>query len=151
MSQLETVMRTLEAQDAREREAGLPSAQRMRALVPEAGRFIHIVIRAMRARRILEIGTSYGYSTLWLASAAQAHGGRVETLELDAGRVAAAHEHFARAGLSDVITQRQGDARQLIPTLGDDYDFIGVVTGHPPSLEAAESVVATRLPVAAGI
>ena len=126
MSNIETVMRALEAQDASEREAGLPSAQRMRALVPEAGRFIHIVIRAMRARRILEIGTSYGYSTLWLASAAQAHGGRVETLELDAARVAAAREYFARAGLSDVITQHQGDARQIIPTLGDDFDFIFV-------------------------
>src|SRR5207302_7659908 len=109
---------------AREREAGLPSAQRRRALVLEAGRFIHIVIRAIRAKRILESGTSYGYSTLWLASAAQAHGGRVETLELDANRVATAREHFAGAGLSAVITQHQGDARQLIPALGDDYDFI---------------------------
>lgn len=116
-------MRELEARDAREREAGLPSSQRMRALVPEAGQFIHIVIRACHYRRILEIGTSYGYSTLWLASAAQAVGGHVDTIELSAERVAGAREHFARAGLSTVITQHHGDARQLVEELGE-YDFI---------------------------
>ncbi len=117
-------MRELEARDAREREARLPPAQRMRALVPEAGQFIAIVIRAMRAQKILEIGTSYGYSTLWLASAAQAHGGHVDTIEIDADRFAAAKENFQRAGLSDAITQHHGDAKQIVKPLGDDYDFI---------------------------
>ena len=93
-------MRELEARDQAERDAGLPSAQRMRALVPEAGRFISMFIRACNFRRILEIGTSYGYSTLWLASAAQATGGHVETLELSPERFNAAHANLERAGLS---------------------------------------------------
>ena len=124
MSELQALMRELEARDAREREAGLPSSQRMRALVPEAGQFIAIVIRAMRAMRILEIGTSYGYSGLWLGSAAQAHEGHVDTIELNAERYTAAGEHFRRAGLGDTIRQYQGDAHQVLATLGSDYDFI---------------------------
>jgi predicted O-methyltransferase YrrM len=118
------VMRELEARDSAEREAGLPSAQRMRALVPEAGKFIELIIRACGMRRVLEIGTSSGYSTLWLASAAQALGGHVDTLELSPERVAAAREHFRRAGLSAVITQQQGDAKQLLAQMAGPYDFI---------------------------
>src|SRR5437870_1553623 len=110
-------MRELEARDSAEREAGLPSSQRMRALVPEAGRFINMLIRACGHKRLLEIGTSYGYSTLWLATAAQANGGTVETLELAPERFEASREMFARAELGGVIQQRLGDAKQLIPAL----------------------------------
>ncbi len=117
-------MSELEARDSRERELGLPSAERMRALVPEAGRFIHIIIRACQYQRILEIGTSYGYSTLWLASAAQAAGGRVDTIELAPERVAAAGEHFRRTGLGDVIEQHQGDARDVLKKLDGPFDFV---------------------------
>jgi predicted O-methyltransferase YrrM len=124
VSNLQEVMRELEARDCAERAAGLPSAQRMRALVPEAGQFISIIIRAGGMRRILEIGTSHGYSTLWLASAAQAIGGHVDTLELSPERFAAAREHFQRAGLSDAITQQQGDAKQLLLNMEGPYEFI---------------------------
>jgi len=124
LSNLQELKRELEARDSAERDAGLPPAQRMRALAPEAGRFIEIVLRAGGMRRVLEIGTSYGYSSLWLAAAAQAVGGHVDTLELSPERAAAAGEHFRRAGLSDVITQHKGDAMQLLPQLPGPYDFI---------------------------
>ena len=124
MSNLQEMKRELEAQDSAERDAGLPPAQRMRALAPEAGKFIEIVLRAGSMRRVLEIGTSSGYSTLWLASAAQAVGGRVDTLERSPERAAAAGEYFSRAGLSAVITQHQGDAKHLLPQLPGPYDFI---------------------------
>lgn len=124
MSQLQSLKRELEARDGAEREAGLPSAQRMRALVPEAGRFIEMVLRAGRMQRVLEIGTSSGYSTLWLADAVQAAGGHVTTLELSPERAAAAGEHFRRAELSELITQHVGDAKQLLAGLPGPYDFI---------------------------
>ncbi len=120
------LMRELEAQDAQERAQGLPSAQRVRNIRPEVGKFMSLLIRATRARRILEIGTSNGYSTLWLGEAAQATGGRVTTLEFREDRVAEAGANFARAGLSDVIQVRQGDARQLLAELPGPFDFIFV-------------------------
>ncbi|MBI1801031.1 MAG: class I SAM-dependent methyltransferase, partial [Chloroflexi bacterium] len=124
MSGLQALMAELEARDRREREEGLPPAQRMRALVPEAGRFIHMLILAGQCRRVLEIGTSYGYSTLWLASAAQAMGGRVETIELSPERAAAAQEHFRRAGLSEFIQATQGDAKIEVARRDGPYDLI---------------------------
>jgi predicted O-methyltransferase YrrM len=117
-------MRELEARDQRERDAGLPSSQRMRAIVSDAAKFIHILMRACQSKRMLEIGTSYGYSTLWWAWAAQAMGGHVDTIELYPERVKAAAEHFQRAGVSEVITPYQGDAHTIIKQLRDDYDLI---------------------------
>lgn len=124
MDTLQTVMRELEARDQREREAGLPSAQRMRAIMPDAAQFIHILMRACQAKRMLEIGTSYGYSTLWWAAAAQAIGGQVDTIELSAERFNAARAHFQQAGVSEFITAYHGDAHDVLKHLGNAYDLI---------------------------
>jgi predicted O-methyltransferase YrrM len=117
-------MHELEARDADERARGLSSPQRVRNVRPEVGKFLSLLIRATRARRILEVGTSNGYSTLWLGLAAQATDGQVTTLEHRADRAAEATDNFRRAGLSNVITIRQGDARQLLAELPGSFDFI---------------------------
>src|SRR3990170_6014160 len=74
------VLDELERHDAREREQGTPRAERLRQVTPEVGRFLHTLVLATRPRSIVEIGTSGGYSTVWLATAARAGGASVATL-----------------------------------------------------------------------
>jgi predicted O-methyltransferase YrrM len=88
------------------------------------GELMNIFIRETRARAILECGTSYGYSTVWLADAARATGGKVITLDLKAEKQTYAREMLARAGLADYVTFRSGDAPQLIRQLTDSVDFV---------------------------
>src|SRR5215510_8134597 len=71
--------------------------RRMLNITPDTGRLLWILIRSARASRILEVGTSNAYSTIWLADAARASGGRVVTLEADAGKVALARARVTRA------------------------------------------------------
>jgi predicted O-methyltransferase YrrM len=93
--------------------AGLPDIQ----VTPAQGKLLHLLARLMNARRILELGTLGGYSTIWLARAIPA-GGRVVTVELDARHAAIARQNFARAGLQDRIDLREGRALDVLPRLG---------------------------------
>jgi predicted O-methyltransferase YrrM len=67
----------------------------------ETGLFLSFLVRASKARRVLEIGTSNGYSTLWLGEAARSVGGSVVTVELSEAKIELARGTFARSGLSD--------------------------------------------------
>lgn len=91
---------------------------------PETGQFLATLVAAARARTVLEIGTSYGYSTLWLAAAAQAVGGRVHTLELAQEKSDHAREQIERAGLGDAVRFHVGDARALIAELPATFDLV---------------------------
>lgn len=84
---------------------------------PDTGRFLHSLILAKRPARILELGTSYGYSTLILADAARQVGSTLITMDLADYKQAHARAMIARAGLSDVVEFRLGDAVAMI---GDD-------------------------------
>ncbi len=121
---VQRLLRQLEAQDRRERAAGLPAAARARMVHPEVGRFLNLLVKLARAQRILEIGTGVGYSTLWLGLAAQVTGGRVTTLEIDARRAETARQHLAQAGLSERVQVIVGDARALFPQLTGPFDFV---------------------------
>ena len=101
---------TLDAAVDDQNAAGLPSIE----VAPVNGKFLHLLTRIAGARRILEIGTSNGYSTLWLAEAARALGGRVTTVEWAAGRWGMAGEHFARAGLAHVIESLHAEAGRVL-------------------------------------
>lgn len=94
------------------------------AVGEETARLLNMLIKASRARNILEIGTSYGYSTLWLAEAARAVGGRVVTLELAPEKVAFARGRMQTAGLSDWIEFRVGDALASLAALEMKFDFV---------------------------
>lgn len=98
--------------------------QRLLAVGPETGRLINIVARSMAAPTILEIGTSYGYSGIWLAEAARASGGRVITMEIDARKSAYAREMAEKAGLADHIDFRVGDAVEMIAALPGKVDVV---------------------------
>jgi predicted O-methyltransferase YrrM len=91
---------------------------------PEVGAFLHALVLAHRPKRILELGTSYGYSTVFLADAARSVGAMVVTMELADYKQAHARDMIARAGLSDVVDFRLGDAVAMIEADAGPWDFI---------------------------
>jgi len=94
---------------------GLPSIQ----VSPPQGKLLHLLARAIGARRILEIGTLGGYSGTWLARALPSDG-RLVTLELDPHHAEVARGNFARAGLAERVDVRVGRALDSLPKLADE-------------------------------
>ncbi|WP_126173777.1 O-methyltransferase [Altericroceibacterium xinjiangense] len=89
-----------------------------------AGGFLRALIRGKEPKRILELGTSYGYSTLFLADAAQSYGGQVISVDLDAAKQDYAAGMLARAGFADTVEFRCGDAIKLIAADPGPLDFV---------------------------
>ncbi len=98
--------------------AGLPDI----AVAPNQGKLLHLMARMAGARRILEIGTLGGYSTIWLARALPPDGHLV-TLEYDPKHAEVARANIARAGLSDLVEVKTGRALDLLPGLTGPFDF----------------------------
>lgn len=107
-------MRQLEALDAQDRQDGTPQAQRLRQIPPETGKFIALLAATAPPGSFLEIGTSGGYSSLWLALACRERGRRLATFEILPAKVALARETFRQAQVEGVVTLIQGDARDLL-------------------------------------
>ncbi|WP_445682162.1 O-methyltransferase [Radicibacter daui] len=101
-----------------------PDNQRLLAVGPETGRLLNIMARSLEAPTILELGTSFGYSTVWLGEAARASGGQVITIEQFAHKSAYAREMAVKAGLRAQVDFRIGDALEIIPTLAAGIDFV---------------------------
>jgi predicted O-methyltransferase YrrM len=91
---------------------------------PTVGRFLRTLAAGAGAKTILEIGTSYGYSTLWLADAARETGGKVVSLDLHEGKQAYARNSLKKAGLAGHAEFRLGDARDSIKALEGPFDFV---------------------------
>jgi predicted O-methyltransferase YrrM len=89
-----------------------------------AATLMNIIIKESEARRILEVGSSYGYSTTWLAEAARAIGGKVISLELRAAKVEHARAQLARAQLESCVEFRIGDALESLAQLPGPFDFV---------------------------
>lgn len=99
--------------------------RRMLNITRDTGEFLAVLVRATAARRVLEIGTSNGYSTLWLAEAARAIGGSVTTVELSDQKVGLASANIARSGLAPQVTLVHEDAGRLLQHSDDGaYDFV---------------------------
>jgi len=128
--------------DARETER----PRRMLNITPDTGRLLSIIVRATRATRILEVGTSNAYSTIWLADAARETGGRVTTLELLPGKVSLARENLRRAGLEDRVEIRQGQAGDTLPTLPGPFDLVFLDANRPEYLRYLELVLPKLVP-----
>ena len=107
---LETVKAELERFGETNDAATTERPRRMLNITRDTGEFLAVLVRATAARRVLEIGTSNGYSTLWLADAARAIGGSVTTVECAEYKIGLASANFARSGLSPFITLVQDDA-----------------------------------------
>jgi caffeoyl-CoA O-methyltransferase len=112
-------MRELERIDTRDRGDGTPRSQRLRQVPPEVGRFLAVMAAVAPPGRRIEIGTSAGYSTMWLALACRATGGHVTTFEIDPAKAELACETFAVSGMSDVVELIVGDALPHFAACGD--------------------------------
>jgi predicted O-methyltransferase YrrM len=94
------------------------------AVGPDVGRLLHALIIGRGAKRILELGTSYGYSTAFLADAARETGGRVYTMDLAANKQQYARTQLEAAGLLPQVEWMLGDATQMLKTLEGPFDFV---------------------------
>jgi predicted O-methyltransferase YrrM len=129
----------LEAALAANEAAGLPAID----VSPAQGKMLHLLARLARAKRILEIGTLGGYSTIWLARALPADG-RVITLEIDPHHAEIARANLARAGLADRVEILVGPAREVLERMvaqgADKFDFTFIDAdkpGNPDYLQLA--------------
>ena len=111
---LESLLTELEQFGAANDSTITDRPRRMLNITRDTGEFLAVLVRATSARSVLEIGTSNGYSTLWLASAAREIGGTITTLELSDFKVDLASNNFARSGLSSFIIQVQDDAGKVL-------------------------------------
>ena len=106
--------------------------RKMLNITRDTGEFLAVLVRAAFARRVLEIGTSNGYSTLWLGSAAQDIGGSVITVENSQYKIDLAAKNFARSGLASTIAQVHDDAGRLLVRSADGvFDFIFLDSERP--------------------
>ncbi len=107
-------MKFLEDADVRDRTDSTPLAKRLKQITPEVGRLLSILVASAPTGDCLEVGTSAGYSTLWLAFACQISGHKLITFEILPEKIALARETFRIAGIENFVHQIQGDARQQI-------------------------------------
>ncbi len=105
-------MAYLEQVDALDRQDGTPRQHRLRQITPETGRFIALLAACAPPGHCVEVGTSAGYSALWLSLACRAAGRTLVTLEVREDKAALARETFRLAGVEDAATLVIGDARQ---------------------------------------
>lgn len=127
-SQLIPADPVLDAAQRAAAEAGLPAI----SVSAAQGRFLHLLARIAGARRILEIGTLAGYSTIWLARALPP-GGRLVSLEYDPKHAEVARSNIERAGLTPVVEVRVGRAIDLLPALegGEPFDLVFIDADKP--------------------
>ncbi|MEC4817933.1 MAG: O-methyltransferase [Scytonema sp. PMC 1069.18] len=105
-------------------ERGKNRDNMMLAVGSQTGQFLNMLLKTQGGKRILEIGTSVGYSTIWLAEAARANGGCVTTLECVASKQAQAVENIRKAGLEDFVDFQFGDAVKLLEDFPGSWDFV---------------------------
>jgi predicted O-methyltransferase YrrM len=116
-SGLRAVLRELYDEGQRH-DAGTPDrTRRRRNLEPDAAEFLRFLLLAVHARQVVEIGTSNGYSTLWLADAVARTGGRLLSVDLDAEAQREAEGWLGRAGLAGVVELRAGDGGEVLRAL----------------------------------
>jgi predicted O-methyltransferase YrrM len=105
-------MRYLEEIDTGDRKDSTPRLERLRQIPPETGKFIALMAASTPSGSMIEIGTSAGYSSLWLSLACEKLGRRLTTFELMPEKLKLARETFQTAGVEEVIDLVEGDARQ---------------------------------------
>ena len=100
------------------------TAKQYTNIAPENGKFLSILIGAINAQNVLEVGTSNGYSAIWIAAALQKTGGRLITLEFDPIRAAEAETHLQEAGLDGIVEVRVGNALAEISKCDATFDLV---------------------------
>ncbi len=108
-------MEYLEDLDTKDRINGTPRMKRLRQIPPETGKFISLLAASAPKGEFLEIGTSAGYSALWIALACKRNGNKLVTFEILKDKIKLARETFELTDLHDIVELIEGDARDYIP------------------------------------
>ena len=119
MEEEDTEDRRIRSQQGKEK-----SQEPMLTLHPDTARLCHIMVQSICAQRLVEIGGSYGYSTVWLAHAARITGGQFTSLEVNPKLIEIAKRNVAEAGLTDNVTHISGDARETLVSVEGPLDFV---------------------------
>jgi predicted O-methyltransferase YrrM len=125
-----SVLERLARADAEERERGLPSEERMRAVAPTTGRFLFSLVAPQTACEVLEVGASHGYSSIWIGAGVRYLGGRVVSIERNPETAAKWRENVRDAGLEDWVELLEGDAEELLPQIEDIFDVVFLDAEH---------------------
>jgi predicted O-methyltransferase YrrM len=144
------VLTELEMRDQKERMQGLPQSERIRAMDPDAAKFVFILTLSNKAKSIVEVGSGVGYATLWLAYAASLTGGKVIACEIDPAKADKMQANLAKAGMADWVEVLVGDARELLRQRGEPVDFL-LIDGAKAQYETYFDVVYKQMGVGAMI
>ena len=107
-------MQEMESRDVIDRTNGTPITERLRQIPPETGKFLALLCASAPKGNVIEIGTSGGYSSMWLSLAGRVRGDPLTTFEILPNKIELARETFRIAGLENVIRLIHGDARQIL-------------------------------------
>jgi predicted O-methyltransferase YrrM len=118
------VLTRLEAEDAKEREEGVPRELRARQVARATGQFLFALVAPQWDCEVLEIGGSRGYSSIWLGAGVRHLGGRVLSLEADPAKAEAWRRNVGEAGLEECVELVEGDAFETLPQLNDVFDIV---------------------------
>lgn len=98
--------------------------RKMLSVPKKDGQFLNLLIKAARAKSVLEVGTSQGYSAIWISLGLEETGGKMTTIDIAPEKVQLAKTNVAHANLSHRVTFKEGDAHQIVPTLEGPFDFV---------------------------
>jgi len=124
-SKIDTVLKKIEEQEKFEQENPYetPNPEKLLAIGRNTGIFYNILLKSKDAKKILEIGMSAGYSTIWFAEAiSKKTGGKIITIDQDKKKIERAKRNFEDAGLSDLIDIRHGDALEVLLDIKDEFN-----------------------------
>jgi len=116
-------------------------AKKMLNIAPETGRFLWILAVSSAAKRVLEIGTSNAFSTIWLADAMRQTGGNVVTLERSSSKIEMARRNLAEAGVAEYVRIEEGDALASLKQLPGPFDLVFLDADRPQYLAYLEEIV----------
>ena len=125
-----TVLKKLEKRSRLEEEdrVEVKHEDRMLAITEDTGQFYNLFLKATKAKRVLEVGTSVGYSTLWFADAVKENDGNITTIEQNPSKISRAKTNFKEAGIENIIKNLQGEAIKILKELAknpkeNQFDF----------------------------
>ena len=126
------ILEKLEEQSTLEksRQINVAPEDRMLAITKETGELLNMILRLKKAKNMLEVGTSSGYSTMWCAEAIREQSGKIITIEQNPNKIKRAKENFQQAGIADAIIVKEGFAMQILGELNlqkeyeDFFDFV---------------------------
>src|SRR6188472_3957247 len=119
-----SVLARMEAQDADDHGKDIPVSERSLAVGPDSGRLLFALVAPNAGCEVLEIGSSHGYSTIWLAAAARILGGRVVTLEQEPGKIDVWRRNIADSGLEEWSELEDGFDVVFLDAWKDDYELL---------------------------